>query len=110
MTDVREVIEKVKRYQGWTTLKSLSFLDERLKFHKTMEEVLELLHDLETVETLVLRLTKVIETSSQVITCKDCKHCYVDGENVRYNVCELDHNKVQSDDWFCADGERKDEQ
>jgi len=42
-----------------------------------------------------------------LVLCKDCKHCYVDGENVRFNVCELDHNKVQSGDWFCADGERK---
>ena len=45
--------------------------------------------------------------SKEIVQCKDCKHCYVDGENVRYNVCKLDHNKVQADDWFCADGERK---
>lgn len=43
----------------------------------------------------------------EIVRCKDCKHRFVDGENVRYNVCELNHNKVQSDDWFCADGERK---
>lgn len=43
----------------------------------------------------------------EIIYCKDCKHRYVDGENVRFNVCELNHNKVQSDDWFCADAERK---
>lgn len=43
----------------------------------------------------------------QVVRCKDCKHCYVDFGNVRFNVCELDHNEVQSGDWFCADGERK---
>ena len=44
----------------------------------------------------------------ELVTCGECKHRFVDGENVRYNVCELTHNKVQSDDWFCADGERKD--
>lgn len=43
-----------------------------------------------------------------VVRCRDCKHRFVDGDNVRYNVCELNHNRVQSDDWFCADGERKD--
>lgn len=43
----------------------------------------------------------------ELVRCKDCKHCYVDGENVRFNVCDLGHNKVQQDDWFCADGERK---
>ena len=42
-----------------------------------------------------------------VCRCKDCKHCFVDGDNVRFNVCELNHNRVQADDWFCADGERK---
>ena len=41
-----------------------------------------------------------------VVMCKNCKHRYVDGDNVRYNMCLLNHNKVQSDDWFCADGER----
>ena len=44
-----------------------------------------------------------------VVRCKDCKHCFVDGTNVRYNVCELNHNKVQGDNWFCADGERRTE-
>ena len=42
-----------------------------------------------------------------VVRCGECKHCFVDGDNVRFNVCELTHNRVQSDDWFCADGERK---
>lgn len=44
---------------------------------------------------------------AEVVRCGECKHRYVDGDNVRFNVCELNHNKVQSDDWFCADGERK---
>lgn len=43
-----------------------------------------------------------------IVRCKDCKHCFTDGDNVRFNVCELNHNKVQSDDWYCADAERKD--
>jgi hypothetical protein len=43
-----------------------------------------------------------------VVRCGECKHRFVDGDNVRYNVCTLNHNKVQPDDWFCADGERKD--
>ena len=48
-------------------------------------------------------------TVVSVVRCGECKHRYVDGENVRYNICELNHNKVQSDDWFCADAERKSE-
>lgn len=43
----------------------------------------------------------------ELVRCKECKHRYIDGENVRFNVCELNHNKVQNDDWFCADAERK---
>lgn len=43
----------------------------------------------------------------KLVRCKDCKHCFVDGDGVRFNVCELNHNKVQPDEWFCADGEEK---
>ena len=43
----------------------------------------------------------------EIVRCKNCKHRYVDGDNVRYNACELNHNNVQSDDWFYADGERE---
>lgn len=42
----------------------------------------------------------------EIVRCRECRHRFVDGENVRFNVCELNHNKVQADDWFCADGER----
>ena len=45
--------------------------------------------------------------SIEIVRCGECKHRFVDGDNVRFNVCELNHNKAQSDDWFCADGERK---
>lgn len=44
----------------------------------------------------------------EVVRCKDCKHCYAEGfVNVR-NVCEkhYDFGNVD-DDWFCADGERR---
>lgn len=43
----------------------------------------------------------------EVVRCKDCKHRFKDGENVVFNCCELNHNKAQADDWFCADGERR---
>lgn len=45
--------------------------------------------------------------SGELIRCGECKHNYVDGDNVRFNVCELMHNKAQSDDWYCADAERR---
>lgn len=43
----------------------------------------------------------------ELVRCGECVHRYVAGDNVRFNVCELNHNKVQSDEWFCADGERR---
>ena len=43
----------------------------------------------------------------EIIRCGKCKHRYTEGENVVYNVCELNHNKVQPDDWFCADAGRR---
>ena len=43
-----------------------------------------------------------------IVLCKDCKHCYTDGDNVSFNMCALNHNKVQPGDWFCADGRGKD--
>lgn len=46
----------------------------------------------------------------KLIRCKDCKYRYVDGENVRFNVCELNHNKVQPDDWYCGDAERRNDE
>lgn len=55
------------------------------------------------------QMAKVYEQlpSTEIIRCKDCKHNYLDGIQVRFNRCELNHSKVHGDDWFCADGERK---
>ena len=48
-----------------------------------------------------------VKEIKQLVRCRDCKHCFVDGDGIKYNICELLHNKVQADDWYCADGERK---
>ena len=42
-----------------------------------------------------------------VVLCKDCKYSAVDYENRRYCKLVTYYNHVP-DDWFCADGERKD--
>lgn len=45
------------------------------------------------------------------IRCGECRHCYNDGDEYTVvNRCELDHPTVQSDDWICADGERKEDE
>ena len=45
----------------------------------------------------------------EIITCGECIHRFVEDENEPFNCCTLDHNDLQSDDWFCADAERKTE-
>ena len=44
-----------------------------------------------------------------LIRCRECRFRYTDGENVTANYCLLNHARVQEDDWFCADAERKEE-
>ena len=58
-------------------------------------------------EKIIEAIAELPPIQPVIVRCKDCKHRYVDGDNVRYNACELNHNNVQSDDWFCADGERR---
>lgn len=41
-----------------------------------------------------------------VVRCKDCKYSAVDFENMRYCKLVTYYNHVP-DDWFCADGERR---
>ena len=48
------------------------------------------------------------DNHGELIRCKDCKHFIKENRNVPWNMCEMDHIDFQSDDWFCADGERRD--
>lgn len=43
-----------------------------------------------------------------VVRCGMCKHQFIDGDNVRVARCELNHNDLMPDDWYCADGEVRD--
>lgn len=42
-----------------------------------------------------------------VVRCGMCKHRFLDGDNVVTARCELNHNSLMPDDWYCADGEMK---
>lgn len=44
---------------------------------------------------------------TEIITCGECIYRYVEGNHVRFNRCELNHNNAQSDDWYCGDAERR---
>ena len=63
----------------------------------------------EEYQRIIDRFMTFASAQPEIITCGDCKHRYVDGDNVRFNVCELNHNKAQSDEWYCADAERRTE-
>lgn len=54
-------------------------------------------------------LCMAIDTLKQpeIIRCGECIYRYVEGKKVRFNRCRLDHNNIQSDDWYCADAERR---
>ena len=53
---------------------------------------------------------KPSEDLVEVVRCRDCKWVEkVEGKYVRYILCGLSHNKAHSNDWFCADGERREE-
>lgn len=45
----------------------------------------------------------------EIVRCKDCKHREYDGSPFCPWMCEIDGRNVP-DDWFCADGERKEEE
>lgn len=64
-----------------------------------------------TAEAMRLKIAVLIDNfdSIDVVRCKDCKYCYEEGfVNVR-NVCEKHYDFGNVDDnWFCADGERRD--
>lgn len=54
-------------------------------------------------------LSKIIcrYNAMPVVRCGLCKHRFLDGENVVTARCELNHNSLMPDDWYCADGEAK---
>ena len=48
---------------------------------------------------------------TQIVRCKDCKYWvgnWLEGGNMINTKCTLSHRYPQPSDWFCADGERKD--
>ena len=84
-------------------------MDDLISRQAMIDEINKYFNRLQTVAHYdLLVITKNLPSAEpKIIRCKDCKHRFVDGENVRFNVCELNHNKVQGDDWFCADAERR---
>ena len=49
----------------------------------------------------------LLKEQEAVIRCKDCKHYNIIGCSKGFGWCER-YDIGHADDWFCADGERKD--
>lgn len=49
--------------------------------------------------------TIIVVEKTEIVRCRNCKHRFLDGDNVVTARCELNHNELMPDDWFCADGE-----
>ena len=76
-------------------------------------EALDLLEEQEDVSDALVdqcdrvrRLRKELADQPKIVRCKDCKH--YDADKKGYGSCPLGAIDV-SDDWFCADGERRSE-
>ena len=50
------------------------------------------------------------DNHGELIRCRNCKYCGSETrDGVRFAKCELKHNRMPQGDWFCADGERREE-
>ena len=76
------------------------------------QATLELLKEQEDVSNALIeqcdrvrRLRKELAEQPQIVLCKNCKHNKGNEANI---ICEIDLYRSQGNLWFCADGERKD--
>ena len=90
---VQEAIEKINERARETFTLALGY-----------EHYLGALHDVAD----DLRQIPIVD-AVPVVRCKDCKHLFTDFvmDGKEYKRCEMQMAGFH-DDWFCADGERKD--
>ena len=47
---------------------------------------------------------------TELVRCKDCKYCGSEiRDGIKFAKCELKHNWMPQPEWFCSDGERRDD-
>ena len=51
--------------------------------------------------------TLALLKEQELVRCKDCKNQYYDLQDGRIVCGRVDNGEIHTDDWFCADGERK---
>lgn len=59
--------------------------------------------EMDVIDNVLFRIWQMgwLDTLEQVVLCKDCKFCSIHNQWCRR------YNKMTSENWFCADGERK---
>ena len=58
-----------------------------------------------TISNLIAQIKEISQCYERVVRCKDCKH-YDGDENSSLGTC-LENGVCSTQEWFCADGERK---
>lgn len=96
----------MSRYIDAETIKvSITRYGECVVKHKHLNFIKEMVKEIISDVCFAIDAQPTVD-AVPVVRCRECKHRFVDGTQVRFNVCELNHNRVQSDDWYCADGEK----
>ena len=83
---------------------ALNWMKEEYK--QTGGEAKFYLHD---AIVFMLRYKKLLEAQQQIVRCKDCQYQYFKFKDGRIVCGRTDNGETHPSDWFCADGERKDD-
>jgi len=54
-------------------------------------------------------IINLLKEHKAVVRCKDCVYQYYDLKDGRIVCGNVDNGEIHPADWYCADGERKDE-
>lgn len=111
MADIETVVNGLNDIGGF--IAGRVGFEQARNFLRTIDDAIDLLKEQETVEHAcdILRANGWKETEPlcsecdavHVVRCKDCKHL---GYTNSHWFCKW-QNRCVDEDWFCADGERK---
>ena len=77
---------------------AIALLKEQEDLGKELENAIELIHKKNE------RIEKLLKEQEAVVRCKDCKDFEPDGI---YTMCYRHNGLSPNEDWFCADGEKR---
>ena len=69
-----------------------------------MKEFIVRAYEQETIDALESN------NAQEIVRCNDCKYCGSEiRDGIKFAKCELKHNWMPQPEWFCSDGERRDD-